>query len=128
MKSKLLAGLAALALIAAAPAAANAQTSPQTLQPIASAAATTGTPRYSLNPFQLVNLAYEGGLQAQGIRGHGQLENDYAQHRVNAQALVNAGIEGGYVSASTAQDGSYLNAVRSQMRSLNSGSSHYVRS
>lgn len=82
------------------------------------------TRRQDLTPFQLVNLAYEGRLQAQGIPSYGQLERAYAQHRVNARTLVEAADLAGLISESSAQDEGYRNAVRSQMRSLMPDFSH----
>lgn len=120
MKSKILAGWASLMLLAA-PAAAHAQsTVPQPLVPTAT------TPLVqNLTPFHLVNLAYEGGLETQGIPSYGQLENAYAQNQVNANTLVAAAVQGRYVPASTVNDGNYINAVRLQLRSLAPDTSNY---
>jgi hypothetical protein len=117
MKNTILAELASLTLVAA-PAVANAQPAANQTPPPPNSG-TEATPlTQNLTPFQLVNLAYEGGLQAQGIPSYRQLENAYSQNRVNATTLVDAAVEGRYVPAGTVDDGNYINAVRLQLRSI----------
>ena len=70
------------------------------------------------NPFQLVNMAYEGALVDQGIPGHLQLEQDYTAGRIRPRDLVMAAVQAGDLPESRLQDEGYINAVRSQMRSL----------
>ncbi len=74
--------------------------------------------QFQPNPFQLVNMAYEGALIDQGIPGHLQLEQDYTAGRVRPQDLVMAAVQAGDLPESRLQDEGYINAVRSQMRSL----------
>ncbi|WP_051158647.1 hypothetical protein [Nodosilinea nodulosa] len=118
---KILAGLASLMVVATAPMVAHAQTP----APSAPGGTTTVALTQNLTPFQLVNLAYEGGLQDQGIPSYGQFENAYAQNKVDAHSLVAAAIQGRYVPANTAQDGGYLNGVRLQLRSVAPDSNSY---
>lgn len=82
---------------------------------IAPAASASG---FQPNPFQLVNMAYEGALVEQGIPGHLQLEQDYTAGRIRPRDLVMAAVQTGDLPESRLQDEGYINAVRSQMRSL----------
>lgn len=70
------------------------------------------------NPFQLVNMAYEGAFVEQGVPGHLQLEQDYTTGRIRPRDLVMAAVQAGDLPESRLQDQGYINAVRSQMRSL----------
>lgn len=125
MNRKILAGLALLVAVAAAPGTAIAQTT--TAPPPMTSAPAAVPMAISLTPFQLANLAYEGGLQAQGIPSYVQLENALAQSEINAQKVVAAAVEAGYVSANTIDDGSYINALRMQLRYISPGDGDYWR-
>ncbi len=74
--------------------------------------------QFQPNPFQLVNMAYEGAFIEQGVPGHLQLEQDYTAGRVRPRDLVMAAVQAGDLPESRLQDEGYINAVRSQMRSL----------
>ncbi len=70
------------------------------------------------NPFQLVNMAYEGALVEQGIPSYLRLQQDYTSGRIRPRDLVMAAVQAGDLPESKLQDERYINAVRSQMRSL----------
>jgi hypothetical protein len=73
---------------------------------------------FEATPFQLVNLAYEGYLEAAGVPSRRQLERLYNRHRIDAEALVEAGITAGYLPPSRRTDRVFINAVSTQMQSL----------
>ncbi|MGB3788917.1 MAG: hypothetical protein WA949_12975 [Phormidesmis sp.] len=80
------------------------------------------------NPFQLVNLAYEGRYQAEGIPSHLILEQDYTSARVRPNDVIEAAVQAGDLPATTLQDSHYVNAVRLQMRSLKIDNHRYLQS
>ncbi|MBE9170335.1 hypothetical protein IQ238_23375 [Pleurocapsales cyanobacterium LEGE 06147] len=73
---------------------------------------------YETEAFNLVNSAYRGELQAQGIPSYSQLVRDYGTGQVTAEDLVEAAIEADMVSPETIEDEEYLNAVRVQLDAL----------
>jgi hypothetical protein len=73
---------------------------------------------FEANAFQLVNLAYEGYLEDEGIPSRGELEYRYARHQIDAEDLIAAGILAGYLPESRREDAGFRNAVRTQMQSL----------
>jgi hypothetical protein len=77
-----------------------------------------GWAEFEANAFQLVNLAYEGYLEAQGIPSRGTLEDRYNHHDIDAEDLIAAGILAGYLPESRREDTAFRNAVRTQMQSL----------
>jgi hypothetical protein len=68
------------------------------------------------NPFQLVGLAYNGYLEAQGIPSFSGLcvYNGTAA----AKELVAAGVEAGYVTAEQAASSSYVSGVKLHLRGI----------
>ena len=70
------------------------------------------------NAFQLVNLAYEGHYRSEGVPSHMILDERVTEGRVRPRDLISAAIQAGELPADKLQDEGYINAVRSQMRSL----------
>ncbi|MBV6622610.1 MAG: hypothetical protein KI793_06605 [Rivularia sp. (in: Bacteria)] len=70
----------------------------------------------SVSPFALVNLAYDGYLEDQGIPGFGAFRSEYKLGRIDAAKLIQAGAKDNRISSQDLNDKSYLNAVKSQLR------------
>jgi hypothetical protein len=73
---------------------------------------------YETDAFNLVNSAYRGELQKQGIPSYSQLIRDYNIGQVTAEDVVEAAIEADMVSPETMEDEEYLNAVNLQLEAL----------
>ena len=70
------------------------------------------------NPFQLVNLAYEGHYRSEGVPSHLTLDEQSTEGTIRPKDLISAAVQAGELPAAKLQDESYVNAVRLQMRSL----------
>jgi hypothetical protein len=70
------------------------------------------------NPFQLVGLAYNGYLEAQGIPSFSGLCVYNGTAAVSAKELVAAGVEAGYVTAEQAASSSYVSGVKLHLRGI----------
>jgi len=104
MKRSILAGLSGLVLsVAIAPATLAEITA---YNPNAVQANTVQT-----NAFELVSLANQGYLKTEGITSQNALVVDYRNGRVDANTLVQAAVRANRISADTANDRSFVNAV-----------------
>jgi hypothetical protein len=64
-----------------------------------------------LSPFELVNRAYQGEYNSQGIPGFGSFSSGIASGRITARSLIRAATEAKQLSAELAADRNYQNAV-----------------
>ena len=71
------------------------------------------------SPVNLVQIAYQGFLEAQGIPSGGAFENSVNRGNITAKTLVQSGIDNGRLSPQTLNDLAYLNAVQNQLDTLN---------
>ncbi|QLE41868.1 hypothetical protein FD723_16540 [Nostoc sp. C052] len=81
------------------------------------------TDRY-LQPFNLVSLAYQGGLEQQGIPSAGTLIFERQNRKILAEDLVKAAVSANKLPPQFLNDQNYLSAVRSQLTSLSRDSSN----
>ena len=81
--------------------------------------------KFQPNAFQLVNFAYDGRYQPEGIPSHLILEEDYTSARVRPEDVISAAVKAGDLPESKLQDSGYVNAVRLQMRSLQINNHRY---
>jgi hypothetical protein len=94
------------------------------MAPVASAqtiALNTGlhsTNSYQLTPFNLVNIAYQGGFKQQDIPSAGALSFAYEDGRVSAESLVKSAVVAGQLSPLVLNDRGYLRAVNFQLEQL----------
>ncbi|MEO0949632.1 MAG: hypothetical protein AAFY11_16115 [Cyanobacteria bacterium J06641_5] len=77
-----------------------------------------GPQRAPYTPFTLVNAAYDGRLESEGIPSFGDLVADVLQHDIEAEDLVRAGIARGRLTEETLADRRYLRAVQAGLDSL----------
>ncbi|MFN6571893.1 hypothetical protein A6770_26860 [Nostoc minutum NIES-26] len=71
-----------------------------------------------IQPFNLVSLAYQGGLKQQGIPSGGTLVSEYQNRNITAKDLVKAAVNANKLPAQVLNEQNYLSAVRSQLSSL----------
>ncbi len=71
-----------------------------------------------LKPFNLVSLAYQGGLEQQGIPSGGTLIFKQQNRNITAKDLVKAAVNVNKLPRQVLNDQNYLSAVRVQMASL----------
>lgn len=71
-----------------------------------------------LTPFELVNMAYQGYFQEQGIPGYMLFVSDHHTGRLRAETLVEAAIRANKLSPQVLTDRGYLNAVEAQIRRI----------
>ncbi|MBH8577803.1 hypothetical protein I8752_33550 [Nostocaceae cyanobacterium CENA369] len=71
-----------------------------------------------LQPFNLVSLAYQGGLTQQGIPSGGTLIAERQNRKVNGESLVKAAVQANKLPEQVLSDRSYINAVNVQLTSL----------
>ena len=71
-----------------------------------------------LQPFNLVSLAYQGGLEEQGIPSGGTLIFERQNRNIVAEDLVKAAISANKLPPQILNDQNYLDAVKSQLTSL----------
>lgn len=71
-----------------------------------------------LQPFNLVSLAYQGGLKQQGIPSGTTLVSEHQKRNIVAVDLVKAAISANKLPLQVLNDQNYLNAVKSQFTSL----------
>lgn len=69
-------------------------------------------------PVQLVFLAFQGGLQEQGVPRAGALLRGVRLGRITSEQVVSAGIEAGRIPPSTLNDRAYLRTVESELEDL----------
>lgn len=77
-----------------------------------------GLRRAPYTPFALVNAAYSGRLESEGIPSFGDLVADVLLHDIDAEDLVRAGIVRGRLTEETLADRKYLRAVQAGLDSL----------
>jgi hypothetical protein len=80
--------------------------------------ASNSTATAYLQPFNLVSLAYQGGLEQQGIPSGGTLIFERQNRSIVAEDLVKAAVRANKLPAQILNDQNYLSAVRSQFTSL----------
>lgn len=83
----------------------------------------TGNSNYSnsrdtLQPFNLVFMAYQGYFEEQGIPSAQQLLFDYRRGEITPKDIVSSAVRANRLPASALADDSYLNAVELQMDNL----------
>ena len=71
-----------------------------------------------LQPFDLVSLAYQGGLKQQGIPSGGTLIFERQNRKIVGEDLVRAAINANKLPPQTLNDQNYLSAVRAELTSL----------
>lgn len=71
--------------------------------------------------FNLISFAYRGQFEDEGIAGYSELVNDYRTGNIDAEAIIRAGIEDGYLTESALEDEDYLEAVRTQLNAFTIG-------
>ena len=71
-----------------------------------------------LKPFNLVSLAYQGGLEQQGIPSGGTLIFKHQNRNITAKDLVKAAVNANKLPTQVLNDQNYLSAVRVHMASL----------
>lgn len=94
---------------------AMAQTSPDS-QPDSQTDSQPDSDTYSLSPFDLVESAYRGELEDNGIPGYGTLQAEYDEGITNARDIIRAAVRAGSLPSSALQDDRYLNDVEFQLR------------
>ena len=67
------------------------------------------------NAFHLVNFAYQGRYQPEGIPSHLVLEEYYTSARIRPKDVIAAAIQAGNLPEGKLKDAGYVNAVRLQM-------------
>ncbi|MEH1969208.1 MULTISPECIES: hypothetical protein [unclassified Nostoc] len=71
-----------------------------------------------LQPFNLVSLAYQGGLEQQGIPSGGTLISERQNRNIVAEDLVKAAVTAKKLPPQILNDQNYLSAVKAQFTSL----------
>jgi hypothetical protein len=71
-----------------------------------------------LKPFNLVSLAYQGGLKQQGIPSGGSLIFERQNKNITAEDLVKAAVNANKLPTEILNDQSYISSVRSEFTSL----------
>lgn len=71
-----------------------------------------------LQPFNLVSLAYQGGLRQQGIPSGGRLILERQNRKIAAEDLVKAAVNANKLPTQVLNDQNYLSAVRLHLTSL----------
>jgi len=92
--------------------------SPAALAGEVAAVSETRTNHHNIQPFNLVQAAYQGQFSEQGISGFSRLVNGYNRSQIEAKDLVEAAIAKGRLSPDTLEDSSYLSAVSLQLQGL----------
>lgn len=113
MKRLILTGLSAIVLSAAIAPTVKAETT--AVQP---AMASSISPIHQLKPFNLVHLAYQGHFRDQGIDSYSAFLSSYRTGEVSARDLVQVAIKTNRLPSSILEDEAYLDAVESQLISL----------
>ncbi len=75
------------------------------------------TPSYiaRTTPFNLVNMAYQGQFQNQGIPGYQDLIQAYSAKQISAEDIVRGAINSKKLPSEALSDKGYLNAVTTQL-------------
>ncbi|NMG08413.1 hypothetical protein DP117_16515 [Brasilonema sp. UFV-L1] len=77
------------------------------------------TPSYvGITPFNLVNLAYQGQLQDQGIPSYQDLISAYQAKQISAEDIVRSAVQSKKLPSQLLSDKAYLNAVKTQLDSF----------
>ena len=71
-----------------------------------------------LKPFNLVSLAYQGGLKQQGIPSGGTLISERQNRKIVGEDLVKAAVNANKLPPQILNDQNYLSAVRAEFTSL----------
>ena len=71
-----------------------------------------------ITPFDLVEGAYQGLLQEQGIPTYDTLISEYVEGKVTPEKIVRAAIQANRLQPTALQDKEYLNAVRAYLDDL----------
>ncbi|WP_341527830.1 hypothetical protein WKK05_00245 [Nostoc sp. UHCC 0302] len=71
-----------------------------------------------LKPFNLVSLAYQGGLKQQGIPSGGTLIFERQNKNITAEDLVKAAVKANKLPTGILDDQSYISSVKSELTSL----------
>ena len=71
-----------------------------------------------ITPFDLVEGAYQGLLQEQGIPTNDRLISDYVEGKVTPEEIVRAAIQANRLQPTALQDKGYLSAVRAHLDDL----------
>jgi len=71
-----------------------------------------------LKPFNLVSLAYQGGLKQQGIPSGGTLIFERQNKNITAEDLVKAAVKANKLPTEVLDDQSYISSVKSELTSL----------
>ena len=71
------------------------------------------------SPANLVGIGYQGFLEGQGIPSGGAFLNSVNRGDITPETLVQSGIDNGRLSPETLNNQGYLNAVQTQLDSLN---------
>ncbi|NJK61525.1 MAG: hypothetical protein HC921_01530 [Synechococcaceae cyanobacterium SM2_3_1] len=69
-------------------------------------------------PVNLVQLAYQGALEDQGIPKAATLLREVRFNQIRAEDVVMAGIQAGRLPASTLENQSYLQVVETELEEL----------
>jgi hypothetical protein len=81
--------------------------------------ATSGkTPSYlktATTPFDLVNLAYQGYFEKEGIPGYSDLIVSYSSKQVTAEDIIRGAVKAKRLPSQVLSDRGYINAVRTQL-------------
>jgi hypothetical protein len=73
----------------------------------------------NLSPVNLVQLAYQGYFEEQGIPSHAALQTSVASGKIDAETLVRSAIAKGRLAPNKIDDTGYLNIVRTHLENLN---------
>ncbi|MGV0108076.1 Alpha/beta hydrolase [Nostoc sp. DSM 114160] len=71
-----------------------------------------------IQPFNLVNLAYQGAFKQQGVPSGGALISQGQRGNITAKDLVKAAIDAKKLPAQVLSDRTYISAVSSQLQTL----------
>lgn len=73
---------------------------------------------YQLDPFELVNMAYQGYFEDEGIPSYGGLISAYQTGNVTAKDIIRQAIATNRIPAELANDDSYRSAVDDMLYDL----------
>ncbi|MFL9458632.1 MULTISPECIES: hypothetical protein [Nostocales] len=111
MKGFIISSLSALVLTAVSTSAVHAQQT--AYNPAVSENASSNVAR--ITPVDLVNAAYRGQLENQGIPSYNDFHLAYRARQINAYALVKSAIQSNLLPSLVLNDQSYINAVATQL-------------
>lgn len=114
MKRTFVSSLVVVILSASLAPIASAQTTEMSLAP----STEVSVSRADATPFDLVSLAYQGFLEAEGIPMADGLINRYESGNITARDVVQAGINSNRLSSDRLDDSSYISSVNTQLNSF----------